>query len=98
MSWVWGLLCAALAPSVATAQAQNYGVITEAFDYNDLAGIGTSVTLLDDSLTDVIPLPFTFDFFGHSYDAVVISSNGCRSCIYTHVNINSQAATLASCV
>ncbi|MFH1689826.1 MAG: FlgD immunoglobulin-like domain containing protein, partial [Candidatus Eisenbacteria bacterium] len=46
-----------------------------AFVWNDISGVGTPVTLLDDDFAEV-PLPFEFAFYGRPQTDVRISSNG----------------------
>ncbi len=41
-----------------------------------LADAGTPLTGLDDDDTRAIPLPFSFPYFGHSYDQVYVNSDG----------------------
>ena len=44
---------------------------------NDLRNInGTTVSLSDDQVSGAISIPFTFDFYGKSYNSLHISSNG----------------------
>ncbi|MBL4657199.1 MAG: beta-propeller fold lactonase family protein, partial [Flavobacteriales bacterium] len=52
-----------------------YGTDTS-LAYAPLAGSGTSVPLVDDSVSGALPIGFNFDFFGITYDSLYISSNG----------------------
>ena len=45
------------------------------FNWVDITGSGTSVSLTDDDFVEV-PLPFTFSFYGQAKSSVKISSNG----------------------
>jgi hypothetical protein len=42
----------------------------------DISTTGSLVTLGDDQVSDVIDIPFDFDFYGVDYNALYISSNG----------------------
>ncbi|RMH79556.1 MAG: T9SS C-terminal target domain-containing protein, partial [Calditrichaeota bacterium] len=45
------------------------------FDWIDISGVGTPVSLGDDDFIEV-PLPFTFSFYGVDHTSIKISSNG----------------------
>ncbi|MEM9326297.1 MAG: M4 family metallopeptidase [Bacteroidota bacterium] len=47
-----------------------------AFDWLDIEGIGTTVTLGDDDNSDYIDLGFDFDFFEQAHNSISIGSNG----------------------
>ncbi|HRQ40767.1 MAG TPA: proprotein convertase P-domain-containing protein [Chloroflexota bacterium] len=46
------------------------------FNWEDISGTGTPVTLTDDSVSGAIPLGFSFTYFGDNYSDIYISSNG----------------------
>lgn len=51
--------------------------------YNDGINIGLSQ---DDKYSGVVPIGFTFNFFGTNYDSMVVSTNGTISFDKTHAN------------
>jgi hypothetical protein len=48
---------------------------TITYDFEDITTTGTSFTLGDDD-TSILPIGFTFDFYGMSYTNIEVSSNG----------------------
>lgn len=46
------------------------------FNFTDISGTGTPVSLSDDQLSPAIALPFTFEFAGQMKNQLFISSNG----------------------
>lgn len=55
-------------------QTNTYGVSQITFAPNPTTG--TPITLTDDAISQVLPIGFTFCFFGNSYTQFYISSNG----------------------
>ena len=53
-----------------------YTLSTPTFNFQDISGTGTALTLGDDQVTGAIPLGFSFSFFGTNYTDVFVSSNG----------------------
>ncbi len=47
-----------------------------AYNFEDIAGTGTPITLGDDQVSPLIPLGFTFNFYGTDYTNLYVSSNG----------------------
>lgn len=61
-----------IAPSISTS---TYGVTT--IPYNPVTTLGTAIPIgTDDIWGSIIPLPFSFCFYGNSYTSLVIGSNG----------------------
>ena len=76
----------------------SYAVSGIGYAPNSYTG-GTFVTLTDDSQSAVLPIGFTFCFFGNSYTQFYIGSNGWiafspSSTTFTSVSIPSTAATV----
>lgn len=46
------------------------------FNWEDISGTGTPVTLTDDSVSGALPLGFSFEFYGTGYSSAYASSNG----------------------
>ncbi len=46
------------------------------YNFEDISGTGTSVTLSDDQTSGAVPLGFSFSFYGTTYTNTYISSNG----------------------
>ncbi len=46
------------------------------YNWQDISGTGTAVTLTDDSVSAALPMGFSFDFFGTGYTDAYASSNG----------------------
>lgn len=46
------------------------------YDFEDISGTGTSVTLGDDQVSAALPVQFAFDYYGTEYSDIYISSNG----------------------
>ena len=46
------------------------------YNWQDISGTGTAVTLTDDSVSGALPMGFSFDFFGTGYTDAYASSNG----------------------
>ena len=46
------------------------------YNFQDISGTGTAVTLTDDSVSGALPMGFSFDFFGTGYTDAYASSNG----------------------
>ncbi len=46
------------------------------FNWVDITGVGTKITLADDDNQGPFALGFTADFYGHSYDSIRVCSNG----------------------
>ena len=51
-------------------------VISQMGVFAPLAAIGTTVTLADDQVSGVLPIGFTFNFYGTNYTQFYVSSNG----------------------
>lgn len=49
------------------------------FEWIDISGIGTPITLGDDSISDTLELGFSFYFYGSSYNGLRVCSNGWAS-------------------
>jgi hypothetical protein len=49
---------------------------TITFNWEDISGTGTSVTLGDDQVSNAIPLGFDFNYYEDDYNEIFISSNG----------------------
>jgi hypothetical protein len=47
-----------------------------AYDFEDISGSGTSLSLGDDQVSTAIPIGFAFDFYGTEYSELYVSSNG----------------------
>ena len=54
----------------------SYAATSTTFDFEDIASTGTLVELDDDDFSDLIAIPFNFDFFGSTKTGLYISSNG----------------------
>lgn len=54
----------------------NYKVATQNYTPVSTYNSGTQISLKDDEFSDLIPLPFSFCFYGAQYKSLVISSNG----------------------
>ncbi len=52
----------------------------ESFSFTDIQGVGTGLSMGDETVQEV-SLPFTFKYYGSSYNTVYISSNGWMSLI-----------------
>jgi hypothetical protein len=50
------------------------GLVT--YNFEDISGTGTSVSLSDDEVSGPIPVGFAFNYYGTDYNDVYISSNG----------------------
>jgi hypothetical protein len=50
------------------------GLVT--YDFEDISGTGTPITLGDDQVSPAVPLGFTFNFYDVDYTDVYVSSNG----------------------
>ena len=61
------------------------------YDWIDIAGVGTPVTLGDDQTTAPIDLGFTFNFYGNDFTTVRICSNGFLSFTSTSTRWTNQA-------
>ena len=59
-----------------SAVAGIYTVSTPAFNFQDIAGSGTRLSLADDAISSAIPLGFTFKFFDVDYTNIYVNSNG----------------------
>ena len=46
------------------------------YSWYDISSIGTSIILTDESMSNKIPLGFSFSYYGISYDSVRVCSNG----------------------
>ncbi|NOR46083.1 MAG: hypothetical protein GQ534_10910 [Candidatus Delongbacteria bacterium] len=46
------------------------------FDWYDISGIGTPLTLADNEISSSVSLGFDFDFYGSTYNSIKICSNG----------------------
>ncbi len=46
------------------------------YNWEDISGTGTAVPLTDDSVSNAIPVGFSFNYFGVDYSDIYISSNG----------------------
>jgi hypothetical protein len=53
-----------------------YTLSTPTFNFQDISGTGTFISLGDDEVSGAIPLGFSFSFFGTNYTNVYVSSNG----------------------
>lgn len=49
---------------------------TFAYDFEDISGTGTPITLSDDQVSSAIPMGLTFNYYGVDYTDVYVSSNG----------------------
>ncbi|MCX7423711.1 MAG: GEVED domain-containing protein [Planctomycetia bacterium] len=58
------------------AAVATYATSTPAYNFVNISGTGTSVSLSDDSFSSSISLPFNFDFFGSTKSALFIASDG----------------------
>ena len=47
-----------------------------AFNFEDISGTGTPVSLSDDRMSGANPIGFTFEYYGINYTSAYISSNG----------------------
>jgi gliding motility-associated-like protein len=75
--------CATLTGTfVPTFQTNTYAVGTIPYAPDPFT-VGTSITLSDDAWSPIIPLPFTFCFFGIAYNSCIIGSNGTISFTFT---------------
>lgn len=62
-------------PSLSFGQGNCYSL--DSISYNPYAyTAGQNITLSDDIHSGIIPIGFSFCFFGNTYDSIVISSNG----------------------
>ncbi|MCB8952551.1 MAG: exo-alpha-sialidase [Ardenticatenales bacterium] len=46
------------------------------YNFEDISGTGTSLTLGDDQVSVAIPTGFTFNYYGTDYTSIYVSSNG----------------------
>lgn len=69
-----------------------------AYNFEDISGTGTGLTLADDVTSGAVPIGFDFNFYGTSYSVVYVSSNGFLTFLpgqpspYTTVEIPNAAA------
>ncbi len=49
---------------------------TATYNFEDISGTGTSVSLSDDQVSSAIPVGFSFNYFNLNYTDIYISSNG----------------------
>jgi hypothetical protein len=54
------------------------------FEFEDIAGTGTPVSLGDEQVSDAVPVGFSFDYYGTVYTNTYISSNGFISLLPTN--------------
>lgn len=54
----------------------NVYLIDQTGTYSPLAGTGTSLILGDDQVSSILPIGFSFTFFGNTYTDLYVSSNG----------------------
>ena len=52
--------------------------LNDDYDWVEINEIGTNLCLTDDTVTD-IELPFDFNYYGHNYSSMTVSSNGWAS-------------------
>ena len=57
-----------------TCTDSNEGVVS--YDFEDISGTGTPLTLGDDQVSTALPLGFTFNYYGTDYTEIFVSSNG----------------------
>ena len=82
--------CATLTGTfVPTYQTTNYTASTIPYA-PDPFNVGTAVVLSDDWFSAVIPLPFTFCFYGTAYNQCIIGSNGILSFAVAQANTYCQ--------
>ncbi|MET3131393.1 MSHA biogenesis protein MshQ [Oxalobacteraceae bacterium GrIS 1.11] len=88
--WLWLALLACWAPAQAVTYANitttfnwidasthsKVGYNTVPYKFNGATGCGTTPPILDDTLSDVIPIGFNFNFAGIAFSSLRIMSNG----------------------
>ncbi|MDM8519868.1 Ig-like domain-containing protein, partial [Anaerolineales bacterium HSG6] len=69
-----------------------YAVGNTTYNFEDISGSGTSITLSDDQMSPAEPMGFNFDFYSSTYSNVYVCSNGFltflagQSCTYNSNN------------
>lgn len=58
------------------AFAQTYTVQSIPYTPYPYAGDGTEIPIVDDQYSDIIPIGFTFNFFGNNYSELLVATNG----------------------
>src|SRR3954470_15219580 len=82
--------CATLTGTfVPTHQTTNYVASTIPYA-PDPFNVGTSIVVGDDQYSGVIPLPFTFCYYGTAYNSCIIGSNGVISFALANANAYCQ--------